>query len=88
MSTSSDHERDVDVFGSEYVQDAPKVWKRLRSECPVAHTSLHGGGWLPTTYADISSIAYDTENFSSRDVGVAATPEGVALLVAPPITCL
>ncbi|MDP7068068.1 MAG: cytochrome P450, partial [Acidimicrobiales bacterium] len=86
MSASSNHERDIDVFGSEYVQEAPKVWKRLRSECPVAHTSLHGGGWLPTTYADISSIAYDTENFSSRDVGVAATPEGAGLLVAPPIT--
>lgn len=86
MSDSSNHELDIDVFGPEYVQEAPKVWKRLRSECPVAHTSLNGGGWLPTTYGDISSIAYDTENFSSRDIGVAATPEGVSLLVAPPIT--
>ena len=86
MSDSSNYELDIDVFGPEYVQEAPKVWKRLRSECPVAHTSLNGGGWLPTTYGDISSIAYDTENFSSRDIGVAATPEGVSLLVAPPIT--
>ncbi len=86
MSSASNHERDIDVFGPEYVQEAPEVWKRLRSECPVAHTSLNGGGWLPTSYADISSVAYDTENFSSRDIGVAATPEGVSLLVAPPIT--
>ena len=86
MSSASNHERDIDVFGPEYVQEAPEVWKRLRSECPVAHTSLNGGGWLPTSYADISSVAYDTENFSSRDIGVARTPEGVSLLVAPPIT--
>ena len=86
MSDSSNHELDIDVFGSEYVQEAPKVWERLRSECPVAHTSLNGGGWLPTTYEDISSVAYDTENFSSRDIAVAPTPEGVSLLVAPPIT--
>ena len=86
MADVSDSERDVDLFGHEYVQDAPEVWKRLRSECPVAHTSRDGGGWLPTTYTDISSIAYDTERFSSRDVGVVATPEGTSLLVAPPIT--
>ena len=86
MSIASNHERDLDVFGSEYVQEAPKVWKRLRSECPVAHTPLNGGGWLPTSYENISSVAYDTEKFSSRDIGVAATPEGVSLLVAPPIT--
>ena len=86
MTGSSDVERDVDVFGDEYVQGAPEVWRRLRSECPVAHTPRHGGGWLPTTYADISSVAYDTDNFSSRDVGVASTPDGVSLLVAPPIT--
>lgn len=86
MTDLSDSERDVDLFGHEYVQDAPEVWKRLRSECPVAHTSRDGGGWLPTTYSDISSIAYDTERFSSRDVGVVATPDGTSLLVAPPIT--
>ncbi len=86
MGDPSNVERDIDLFGDEYVQGAPEVWKRLRSECPVAHTSRDGGGWLPTTYTDISSVAYDTDHFSSRDVGVAATPDGVGLLVAPPIT--
>ena len=86
MGSLSNFERDLDVFGSEYVQDAPGVWKNLREESPVVHTSLNGGGWLPTTYQDISAVAYDTERFSSRDIGVAATPEGVSLLVAPPIT--
>ena len=86
MGDPSNVERDIDLFGDEYVQGAPEVWKRLRSECPVAHTSRDGGGWLPTTYTDISSAAYDTDHFSSRDVGVAATPDGVGLLVAPPIT--
>ena len=34
MAGLSDSERDIDLFGDEYVQGAPEVWKRLRSECP------------------------------------------------------
>jgi cytochrome P450 len=85
-TTPASHERDLDLFGPEYSQDAPAVWDELRGECPVAHTSLNGGSWIPTTYDDIAAVAYDTERFSSRDVGVANAPEGVTLLVAPPIT--
>ena len=44
MGSLSNFERDLDVFGSEYVQDAPGVWKNLREESPVVHTSLNGGG--------------------------------------------
>jgi len=77
---------DLDLFGQAYVQGAPEIWKELRQECPVARSVSDGGGWLPTRYEDIAAVAYDTENFSSRDVGVASTPEGTSLLVAPPIT--
>ena len=43
----------------------------LRATCPVAHTDRFRGLYLPTRYADIREIAYDTENFSSRRVMVA-----------------
>jgi|TARA_B110000914_G_scaffold220588_1_gene230904 cytochrome P450 len=77
---------DLDLFGQAYVQGAPEIWKELRQECPVARSVSDGGGWLPTRYEDIAAVAYDTKSFSSRDVGVASTPEGTSLLVAPPIT--
>ena len=91
MSTTADIdrssvERDFDVYSDEYIQGAADVWDELRPECPVAHSSHNGGHWMPTTWDDIAAIAYDTENFSSRDIAVAATPEGVGLLTAPPIT--
>ena len=35
---------------------------------------------------EISLQLRTTPAFSSRDIGVAATPDGVSLLVAPPIT--
>ena len=40
----------------------------LRQRCPIAHTERFGGGWLPTRYADVAAIAYDTERFSSRSI--------------------
>jgi hypothetical protein len=40
----------------------------LRQRCPIAHTERFGGGWLPTRYDDVASIAYDTEHFSSRAI--------------------
>jgi cytochrome P450 len=40
----------------------------LRRRCPIAHTERFGGGWLPTRYADVAAIAYDTERFSSRSI--------------------
>ncbi|WP_419841755.1 cytochrome P450 [Candidatus Poriferisodalis sp.] len=83
---SSTVERDFDVYGDAYVQDASQMWAQLREECPVAHSSRNGGHWLPTTWDEIAAVAYDTENFSSRDIAVAPTPEGVGLLTAPPIT--
>ena len=91
MSTTAEHdsasvERDFDVYGDEYVQGAADVWKEMRAECPVAHSTKNGGHWLPTTWDDIAAVAYDPETFSSRDIGVAPAPEGVGLLVAPPIT--
>ncbi len=81
-----DVERDFDIFSDEYIADPSVVWDQLRTECPVAHSERNGGGWMPTTWDDIAAVAYDTDNFSSRDSSVAQTPEGASFISAPPIT--
>ena len=91
MSTTTgvDHgdvKRDFDIFSDEYIADPSRVWDELRTECPVAHSERNGGGWMPTTWDDIAAVAYDTDNFSSRDSSVALTPEGASFISAPPIT--
>lgn len=49
---------------------APERWgtahaelRRLRSECPVAHTSAFDGFWLLTRYADISAALREPSTF-------------------------
>ena len=63
-----------------YNENAHQIWDDLRERCPVAHTERFGGTWLPTRYEDVSVIAYDTENYSSRGVIVAPNkPRAVCL---------
>jgi hypothetical protein len=61
----------------------------LRQRCPIAHTERFGGAWLPTRYADVAAIAYDTERFSSRSIIVGNVRPGretAPVGAAPPIT--
>jgi hypothetical protein len=70
------------------VADPFPIWDELRRGCPVAHSDRYGGVWLPTRHDDVSAIAYDTENFTSRSVIVTnhrppdLSPRGMA----PPIS--
>jgi hypothetical protein len=52
----------------EWSADPYPIQDDLRQHCPIAHTERFGGGWLPTRYADVAAIAYDTERFSSRSI--------------------
>ncbi|MGF1598836.1 MAG: cytochrome P450 [Acidimicrobiales bacterium] len=83
----TDWANDYDVAHPDY-QTAPyPIWDELRQRCPVAHTERRGGSLLPTTWDTIAAVAHDTENFTSRDIGVLPPPaEAATLLVAPPIT--
>ncbi len=79
---------DFDHTSADYAAAAPKIWQELRETCPVAHSDRFGGTWLPTRHEDISSIAHDTEHFTSRGVIVSKFEPDVAAPVgyAPPIT--
>jgi cytochrome P450 len=85
----TDWATDFDHADPEYNERAHEIWSELRGTCPVAHTERYNGAWLPVTHADVTRIAYDTENFTSRSVVVSTASEIFAQAPiggAPPIT--
>jgi cytochrome P450 len=87
----SDFATDWDHTDPQWVHDPYPIWEDLRERCPVAHTDRYGGGWFPTTHEMVSSIANDTEHFTSHQVVLIHTknPENAPpapMGAAPPIT--
>ncbi|HTT52309.1 MAG TPA: cytochrome P450 [Streptosporangiaceae bacterium] len=64
----ADWATDFSHLEPEWSADPYPIQDDLRQRCPIAHTGRFGGGWLPTRYADVAAIAYDTERFSSRAI--------------------
>jgi cytochrome P450 len=81
----SDWSNDFDHTDLRWVDDPFPIWNELRQRCPIAQTRRYGGVYLPTRYADVRAIAYDTANFSSRRVVIRENPPNVPL-PSPPIT--
>src|ERR1700728_4617240 len=71
---------DFDHMDPAWGSDPYGIWDDLRQRCPVARSERYGGTWLPTRFADISAIAYDTDRFTSRFplVGETRPPEFLA----------
>jgi cytochrome P450 len=97
VTTDFDAKREVVDFATDWdhtdpawVADPYPIWEDLRERCPVAHTDRYAGGWFPTTHEMVSSVANDTEHFTSRSVVVSHNkfpPNAVAPIGgAPPIT--
>ena len=67
----TDFHTDFDHTDPVWAADPYPIWADIRSsECPVAHSTRYGGVWLPTSHADVSAVAYDTEHFTSQSVVV------------------
>ena len=64
----ADWATDFSHLEPEWSADPYPIQDDLRQRCPIAHTRRFGGAWLPTRYADVAAIAYDTEHFSSRSI--------------------
>ena len=64
----SDWATDFDILDPAWVENPYAIWDNLRSTCPVAHTERYFGAYMPTRFADVRDIAYDTKNFSSQVV--------------------
>jgi hypothetical protein len=96
--TDLDAKRPVDDFATDWdhtdpqwVNDPYAIWEDLRERCPIAHTDRYGGAWFPTTHEMVSSVANDTEHFTSRFVVITnnKNPENAPpapMGGAPPIT--
>ena len=87
----TDFATDWDHTDPQWVNDPYPIWEDLRTRCPVAHTDRYGGAWFPATHAGVSTVANDTERFTSRTVVLGngrpmedALPAPIG--VAPPIT--
>lgn len=51
--------------------DSPHVeYRRMRSECPVAYSSAHGGFWALTRYDDIVGAVTNNEGFITSKINV------------------
>ena len=64
----TDWATDFSHLEPEWSADPYPIQDDLRQRCPIAHTRRFGGAWLPTRYADVAAIAYDTGRFSSRSI--------------------
>jgi hypothetical protein len=84
----TDFATDFDHTDPVWAADPYPIWEDLRQRCPVAHSDRYGGVWLPTRHDDISTIAYDTDHFSSQGVVVSELKPDVPAPMgpAPPIT--
>ena len=66
-----DFATDWDHTDPQWVANPYPIWEDLRERCPVAHTERFGGGWFPSTHEGVTTVAKDTENFTSRTVSSA-----------------
>ena len=76
---------DFDHTDPRWTENPFPIWDELRAKCPVAHTERFLGCYLPTTFAAVKQISYDTEHFSSRRV-VVRTVRPEPPYPSPPIT--
>lgn len=92
-TTSAPHHHGTDFDGYDlyegaYADDPRAMWRAMREAgCPVAHSDLYGGSWLPVRYEDMREIAQHPEQYSSRaiEAGGPVPPVGGGL-PTPPVT--
>ena len=68
---------DFDHHAPDFNGKKYELYRRMRRECPVAHSAAHGGYWLLSRYEEVFQAARDDSTFSSaREVVVPATNVG------------
>ncbi len=56
---------DFDHHSPDFVKTNYDQYRKLRAECPVAHTNSYGGFWILSGYDEVSEVARDDYTFSS-----------------------
>jgi len=78
--------RKLDIYDPGFMQDPHRVYDRLRSECPVAHSEQTEGFWLLTRYDDVVAANLDAGTFSSRYCLIPRQQFGPDFERRPPLT--
>jgi len=81
----TDWATDFDHTDPSWTDDPYPIWNELRAAGPVVHTDRFLGCYMPTTFAAVKEISYDTDHFSSRRV-IVRNVRSETLQSAPPIT--
>jgi cytochrome P450 len=80
-------EIDFDHHAPDFNARKYDLYETMRAECPVAHSSAHGGYWLLSRYDEVLAVARDDATYSSaREVVVPPTNVGklIPLQADPP----
>ena len=70
---------DFDYVSGSSQQESDAKWQEQREKCPVAWSSLYGGHWVLSRYAEVSAAFRDWETFSSER----QHPDYVAITIVP-----
>lgn len=74
MTTSDD----FDPLDTTDPQELYRTFDRMRTECPVAHSSAYGGFWALTRYEDVRNAASDSRTYiSSVRAVIPSDPRGL-----------
>lgn len=65
---------DFDIHDHSQAGQIYEIYDDLRSRCPVAHSSKHGGYWLVTSYDETKEIYRNHEVFSSGHTNLPRIP--------------
>ncbi|KAA9153970.1 cytochrome P450 [Amycolatopsis acidicola] len=70
---SPELQTDFDIHDPANADSVYESYARLRSQCPVSHSTAYSGHWVFTRYEDIHRIVRDPEVFSSECVNIPPT---------------
>lgn len=54
-----------DHHSADFVKNHRAVYRQMREDCPVAHSTAHGGFWVLSSHKLVSEVARDDLRFSS-----------------------
>lgn len=81
----TDWVNDFDHTDPRWTENPYPIWDELRSASPLVHTDRFLGCYMPTTFAAVKEISYDTDHFSSRRI-IVRNVRSASPPPAPPIT--
>jgi len=76
---------DFDHFDRLFITEPDVVWSDLRTNAPVAHSERYNGLNVVTRWQDVSAVATDPHQFSSRRIILNELPTSHPGLPLPPI---